>query len=363
MNARTAPLLAASLLFLTATSSFALAPMKAVCDGAQETPPNGSAGTGTGLFLIDTTSNTLFYHISYSGLGSAELAAHIHGYAPPGVPAGVEHALPVGTPKIGAWAYAEADEADILAGLTYVNIHTAGFGGGEIRGQIVADPVTNMVALCNGAQETPPNGSAGLGIGFLTIDTVANTLAYDIRFAGLGTAESAAHIHGFAAPGTPAGVVHALPLGSPKIGVWNYAAGQEASILGELAYVNIHTTGFGGGEIRGQIIGTSPATDAPVVAGAAAAGLDLVVAPNPVRAGRGDVALFYRGVEANEVAVTIHDVSGRLVRNVHRGAANGNGILSWDGNDETGAAVAAGVYFARIESAGRSETKTVTVLR
>lgn len=364
MNARTAPLLAASALFLTATSAFALAPMKALCDGAQETPPNGSAGTGTGLFLIDTATNTLFYYISYSGLGSPELAAHIHGYAPAGVPAGVEHALPTGTPKIGAWNYAEADEADILAGLAYVNIHTSGFGGGEIRGQILADPVTNMVALCNGAAETPPNGSAGQGIGFFTIDTGANTLSYDIRFAGLGASESAAHIHGFAAPGTPAGVVHALPIGGTKTGTWNYAAGQEANILAELAYVNIHSLDFPGGEIRGQIVATSPATDAPVIGGAATApGLELVVAPNPVRAGRGDVALFYRGVEANEVAVTIHDVSGRLIRDVHRGAASDAGILSWDGKDETGTPVAAGVYFARIESAGRSGTKTITVLK
>ncbi len=363
MNARTASLIAASALFLTTTSAFALAPMKALCDGAQETPPNGSTGTGTGLFLIDTATNTLFYYIAYSGLGSAELAAHIHGYAPAGVPGGVEHVLPLGTPKIGAWNYAEPDEADILAGLTYVNIHTAGFGGGEIRGQILADPATNMVALCNGAAETPPNGSPGQGIGFFVIDTAANTLSYDIRFAGLQAAESAAHIHGFAAPGTPAGVLHALPIGGTKTGTWNYTNAQEANILAELAYVNIHSLDFLGGEIRGQIVGTNPATGAPVLGGAAAAGLELVVAPNPVRAGRGDVALFYRGAEANDLSVTIHDVSGRLVRGVHRGAANDAGVVAWDGKDETGASVAAGVYFARIESGGRSETKTVTVLK
>ena len=38
--------------------------------------------------------------------------------------------------KVGTWAYAETDEPNILAGQTYVNIHSTAFPGGEIRGQI-----------------------------------------------------------------------------------------------------------------------------------------------------------------------------------------------------------------------------------
>lgn len=362
MTKRTLHALLAVLSLTIATTASARAPMRAAIDAAQETPPNGSAGTGTGLFLIDTATNTLFYHIRYSGLGSAESAAHIHGYAPLGVPAGVVHALPGGNPKVGAWTYLEANEASIVGGLTYVNIHTTGFPGGEIRGQVLLDSGPNMVALVNGASETPPNGSLGQGIAFCTIDTGANTLSYEIAFGGLGSGESAAHIHGFAAPGVPAGVLHALPAGSPKTGTWNFLETQEANILAGLTYVNIHSTGFPGGEIRGQIEPVSPATGAPVLP-ATAAELDLVIAPNPVPAGRGDVALFYRGVRDGRLAVTLHDVAGRTIRNLYDGAAESSGILAWDGRDEAGQPVASGVYFARVTSGSRSETATITVLK
>jgi hypothetical protein len=106
-------------------------------DGAQETPPSGSPATGTGRFLIDTSSNTLRYHITFTGLTGVENAAHIHGFAGPGVPAGILYALPLGTPKVGTITYLESEEAGLLAGLAYVNIHTDLFPGGEIRGQVL----------------------------------------------------------------------------------------------------------------------------------------------------------------------------------------------------------------------------------
>ncbi len=108
----------------------------ATLDGLQPVPPTGSPGTGTGTFVVDDVANTVSYVIEFSGLLGTEVAAHIHGMAPPGTNAGVVHGLPLGSPKVGVWNYAEAQEADILAGLTYVNIHSTLFGGGEIRGQV-----------------------------------------------------------------------------------------------------------------------------------------------------------------------------------------------------------------------------------
>ena len=110
--------------------------LTAALDGAQEVPPVPTTGTGTATVTVDTLLNTLTYTITFTGLTSAETDAHIHGFAPVGVPAGVLFPLPLGTPKNGVLAYLEADEASILAGLTYVNIHSVGFPGGEIRGQL-----------------------------------------------------------------------------------------------------------------------------------------------------------------------------------------------------------------------------------
>src|SRR6185369_12825703 len=96
-------------------------------------------------------------------------------------------------------------------------------------------------AVISAKQETPVNATTGSGGGYFVIDTDANTVNFWISFAGLSSPENAAHIHGFAGPGTPAGVVFGLPAGNPKVGTWNYVEGQEASILAGLCYVNIHT--------------------------------------------------------------------------------------------------------------------------
>ncbi len=105
-------------------------------EGSQEVPPNASPATGGGFVEFDTTTNTLYYNISYSGLSSSETAAHIHGFSARGVASGVLAGLPPGSPKIGSIAFTPAQQAGILAGQSYFNIHTSDFPFGEIRGQI-----------------------------------------------------------------------------------------------------------------------------------------------------------------------------------------------------------------------------------
>lgn len=129
----------------------------ATLDGAQETPPTGSPGTGTGSFVLDTSAHTLTFNITFSGLSGAEIAAHIHGPAPKGTPAGVIFGLPAGSPKVGTWTgLTSTQEQQILDNLDYVNIHSTVNGGGEIRGQIVSiahptsvpsAPYTALIAL------------------------------------------------------------------------------------------------------------------------------------------------------------------------------------------------------------------------
>jgi hypothetical protein len=114
----------------------------AAIDGAQEAPPSGSTATGIGSFTLDG-AKMLNFNISFSGLLGTETAAHIHGPAGPGVNAGVVFGLPAGSPKVGAVGpLSPAQEADLNAGLYYVNIHSTMFPGGEIRGQILSSVPT-----------------------------------------------------------------------------------------------------------------------------------------------------------------------------------------------------------------------------
>lgn len=221
----------------------------ALLRGDAEVPANASTAKGWAAFRIDTDTNTVSYRIAFNGLTGAETAAHIHGFVNPGVNGGVVVPLPAGNPKVGTFTYAEADEAKYLNGQAYVNIHSAGFGGGEIRGQIVS-----AVAELTGDQEVPANASPARGFALFNMDYCRNEMQYYIAYSGLTAAEVAAHIHGRALPGVNAGILEPLPAGMPKVGTWAYDPNLEQSIADGLTYVNIHTAAFGGGEIRGQIV-------------------------------------------------------------------------------------------------------------
>jgi hypothetical protein len=118
------------------------------------------------------------------------------------------------------------------------------------------------------AQQVPANTSPAAGSFQLTVDDVANTISYGMAGFNFQGAVNAAHIHkammGVNGPVQydllsnvdASGLVFAIPnsfgfsSGAKSVGLmlagdinatpWNY-------------YVNVHTTAFGGGEIRGQL--------------------------------------------------------------------------------------------------------------
>jgi hypothetical protein len=227
----------------------------AVIDASQEVPPNGSTATGRGKFVVDLAANKLYYSIRFTGLSSSETMAHIYGFAPPGMNAAPIHTLPSGNPKIGVFSYSSGQESSILSGLAYVNIHSSMFQSGEIRGQILPDnaPDSCFFAMLEGAQVVPPTNSTASGAGFFAMDTSANTLDFFVEISGLSSAETIAAIHGYAPRGMNGASLFFMALGSPKIGTWSYSPADESNILAGLAYLDIHTAMFGGGEIRGQI--------------------------------------------------------------------------------------------------------------
>ena len=67
--------------------------------------------------------------------------------------------------------------------------------------------------------------------------------------------------------------------------------------------------------------------------------------------------------DAVEVSLTVYDVLGRRVRQVWAGPLGaGSHRFVWDGRDEAGKAVAAGVYLYQVEIDGRVEAKKMTKL-
>lgn len=124
-------------------------------DGAQETPPVATPGAGTATVTYDTATRFLEWEVHYSGLLANSTNAHFHGPAGFGEgPAGVRLGMVSATPAtilqadiggtsgsfIGYHTITEENEAELLAGLWYINIHSTQHTGGEIRGQVVPEP-------------------------------------------------------------------------------------------------------------------------------------------------------------------------------------------------------------------------------
>jgi hypothetical protein len=114
-------------------------------DGGQEVPPVATFSGGYGTVTYDTVARTLVLDIIYD-MESAAFAAHIHGPAPPGENAPRVADLTLSNPYSGTITntvgpITEDEEADLLGGLWYINIHTDAHEGGEIRGQIANCPV------------------------------------------------------------------------------------------------------------------------------------------------------------------------------------------------------------------------------
>jgi hypothetical protein len=233
----------------------------AAYNGAQEAPPTASTASAQGYFVLDTNALTLSYSIVYSGLQGTISAVHVHGFAAPGVNAGVLAAPPTGASPITGSVAAQASWVpSFLAGLAYSNIHSTAFPAGEIRGQLLRlPPQISLAASYTGAQEVPPNASTATASGAFVLHLDTLSLDYNISYSGLQGSITAVHVHGFAPPGVNAGVLFAPPIGlSPIIGSSAVQAVWVPQILNGQSYSNIHSTAFPGGEIRGQILWPTP---------------------------------------------------------------------------------------------------------
>jgi hypothetical protein len=144
-----------------------------VLNGASESPPNGSGGTGTATVGVNAATHQLYVHLDFAGLSGTTSACHIHaatsvaGTGTAGVATTTPYfaGFPIGvtsgsydntldetlssswnaayvTANGGTTASAEAALfTAIAAGKAYLNVHTSVVPGGEIRGFLLPAPV------------------------------------------------------------------------------------------------------------------------------------------------------------------------------------------------------------------------------
>lgn len=109
--------------------------LAAVINSAQEVPTNPSMATGTFAGVYNKDTNVLTYTVTYQGM--TPVAGHLH-RGMPGANGPVVFPLSsLVSPVTGTATFTEADEALLLSNGFYVNLHSAAYPGGEIRGNIM----------------------------------------------------------------------------------------------------------------------------------------------------------------------------------------------------------------------------------
>ncbi len=108
--------------------------------GSSEVPPNHSKATGNVSVSYDPAEKKLSWTGSYSGLSGPVTVAHFHGPAAVGKNAGIAVGIANGNLPAsfeGSATLTDMQAADLAAGRWYLNLHTAAYPAGEIRGQVV----------------------------------------------------------------------------------------------------------------------------------------------------------------------------------------------------------------------------------
>jgi hypothetical protein len=222
--------------------------------GDQEVPVIGSAATGYGTIVLNPVAKTISGVLVTNGIVGT--AAHIHD-GQTGVSGPVIIPLTGGPTvwTVPAGTVVTDDQiAKLKAGTYYLNVHSTGAPGGEIRGQLTRQV---RFAAMSGANEVPAVTTTASGTGVLALDPTTNQIRGFVKTTGItGTA---AHIHEQAA-GVAGPVIVPLTQTPAGSGLWVVPAGQlltasqAASFNAGNLYFNVHSAANPGGEIRGQIV-------------------------------------------------------------------------------------------------------------
>lgn len=257
---------------------------RANLSGRNEVPTPGGPAVGDrdgrGTALVRVQGNRVTFSLEWSGI-TAPTLGHIHqGVAGANGPVKV---MFFGTPMpdtttaaAGAVTVTDPQIADAIrrnpTGF-YVNLHSAAFPGGAIRGQL--SPLRSRVDLLailkggreranlSGDQEVPvANGPAvGDTDGRAAAFVHARNTSIDYSLAWVGIAPTLAHIHQgrFGTNGPIKVMFFGSAVPSTIVAISGTVTGVDRAVVAQLRqrpsnfYVNLHTAEFPGGAVRGQL--------------------------------------------------------------------------------------------------------------
>lgn len=242
-------------------------------------PPVRSAAAG--LVKAELTENQLILSGSLAGLSSDVDTnilggAHVH-LAPAGSTGGVS--FPVSLTFNGQLTEAtllpsanvytlDADQRRALLGRgAYVNVHTENYGSGEIRSQILPEAKAYFLASLSGTQHTVPVNTSAIGQASLELHRGGNAVVTgsfrDLSGKLATNILGGVHIHtGWAGQNGPVHVPIASTLAEDSLSGLFMASENTIALSDGIVdtlmqfglYMNVHSTEYAGGEIRGQLL-------------------------------------------------------------------------------------------------------------
>lgn len=237
--------------------------------GEAEAPAGDPVATGEAVVRVRRGQGQLCFTLQAQNLSGAAAAAHIHrggsGEAGPIV-------VPLRTPAAngearGCVTAARALVSQILASprLYYVNVHTAEFPGGAIRGQLAGtsdDSVGRVITVTlTGAAECNAAGTCNLGdpdgAGTTVFRFRPGQVCYRVRVQNIRLPSVGTHIHRGAR--TSAGGIVVQMKAPDASAVASGCTATPQTLIDEILanpgnfYNNVHTTDFPAGAIRGSL--------------------------------------------------------------------------------------------------------------
>lgn len=243
--------------------------------------------------------------------------------------------------------------AAIATGLTATQTFTVGTEGTLTRIEVVVDPRNSPVLdLLLEVQTTSGGAATGDIVALATVTAFGGsnpTVSFDVSPYNLSV--SSGEVLAFVLRSNAAGGTDYLARAVPGN---TYAGGEFTNSTG----------GFGSGAGWDAIFETfvDGGTTGVEIASAGTRGIVLEPArPNPVSIA---TDLSFAVPSAGPVTLTVHDVSGRLVRTlVDRTLSEGVHVVRWDRGSDAGRRAPAGVYFTRLVAGGAVRSGRVVVVR
>lgn len=281
----------------------------------------GSTATGFGIAILNAAQTQLSIYVEHNVIGAT--AGHIH-FGPPCVDGGAIRFgfTSAASPIHNTWNLSPANVAELQAGNLYVNIHSGSFPGGEIRGQIVQAPIKFVFTL-DEAQANGGLGTNSLAAGLSICELNAASTSLNIKVTHDVSSPINGHVH-IGVPGVEGGIRYSFANWvSPINENWAIDTTNVKDLMQGDLYINIHSTSFPSGEIRGQLRRQDVVIAALMDEGQANGG-----------AGTGSPAVGFNvaTLSADLESMTIHtehNVSSPINAHVHFGAPGVEGPIRY----------------------------------